>query len=89
MNDKLECGSVAQPHSREVSNVSRREATNAEIFSERHDRRVLTCILEFSVSAEGLVRLCYRDLIREQRHFNIAKDRADMNQAAQTAERSG
>ena len=40
MNDELECASVAQPHGREVPDVSRRQAMNAEIFSEHHDRRV-------------------------------------------------
>ena len=40
VNDELERASVAQPNGREVPNVSRRQATNAEIFSEHHDRRV-------------------------------------------------
>ena len=40
MDDKLERTSVAQPHCREVPDVSSRKATNAEIFSEKPDRCV-------------------------------------------------
>ena len=40
MHDGLERASVEQPHGGEVANVSRRKATNAEIFREHDDRRV-------------------------------------------------
>ena len=40
MNDEFERASVEQPHGGEVPNVSRRQAANAEIFSEHDDGRI-------------------------------------------------
>jgi hypothetical protein len=40
VNDKLESASVPQPHRREMADVTRCDATDAEILSEDYDRRV-------------------------------------------------
>ena len=49
VHDELERASVEQPHGGEVSNVSRRKATNAEIFREHDDRRVDEAQAEIAV----------------------------------------
>jgi hypothetical protein len=50
VNDKLEGASIPKPHSGEVPDVARREAADAEIFSEHHDRRVDQAEAEVAVS---------------------------------------
>src|SRR5688572_16768465 len=58
MNDELERASVAQPDGRKVPDVSSRKPTNAEMFSEHHDRCVNEAQAKVAVSAVNIHRTC-------------------------------
>ena len=54
MNDQLEGAPVAQPDGREVADISCREATDAEIFSERHKGGIDEAQAEMAVAPVNL-----------------------------------
>jgi hypothetical protein len=78
VNDKLESASVPQPHRREMADVTRCEATDAEIFGEHHDGRVVQTEAKVGVSPVNLHRsrepVDRRRRIRERRTREVVHE---------------
>jgi hypothetical protein len=53
VNDQLERATVAQPNCREVPDISGREATDAEIFGERHNGCINQAEAEIAIAPYG------------------------------------